>query len=143
MSIRKEQKEGSSITYYINEEKRTVVAKMPLSTVANDIDNNCLKKGLKFIPAYREIKKYPHKNIIGIAKCAPEDTFDIETGKRIAAARLLQKYYKIKLNAYRVIADFYDNKLSTCEDLMNYSWLSYNKFVKKEKTTAYSGKNND
>jgi hypothetical protein len=45
--------------YKIDEEKRTIVA---MSTFAG-------------------------KTVVGVAHCAPADTFDIETGKKIAAAR--------------------------------------------------------
>ena len=45
--------------YKIDEEKRTVVA---MSTFAG-------------------------KTVVGVARCAPADVFDIETGKKIAAAR--------------------------------------------------------
>lgn len=49
--------------YNINEEKRTVVA---LSTFAG-------------------------KTVVGVARCAPTDVFDVEIGKKIAAARCTVK----------------------------------------------------
>lgn len=33
------------------------------------------------------ISTYAGKTVRGVAKCAPEDTFDLEKGKKIAAAR--------------------------------------------------------
>ena len=36
------------------------------------------------------------RNFYGIAKCNPNDEYNVEIGKEIAKARLLAKYYKVK-----------------------------------------------
>lgn len=41
--------------------------------------------------------RYAGHSVKGIAKCAPEDTFDIETGKKLAIARCEWKVAKLKL----------------------------------------------
>jgi tRNA (Thr-GGU) A37 N-methylase len=44
------------------------------------------------------VSTYAGKNVKGIAKCSPDDTFDIEKGKQLAAARcnikIAEKRYK-------------------------------------------------
>lgn len=35
-------------------------------------------------------------NFYGIAKCSPDDEYNVEIGKEIAKARLLAKYYRVK-----------------------------------------------
>ena len=39
---------------------------------------------------------YHHKKYVGKAKCAPEDTFDYEFGKKLAYDRALKKWFKAK-----------------------------------------------
>jgi len=133
MSIRKEQKEGSAIIYLIDEENRTVTAKIPTKNLLEGALNDCGKYSLVSWRVYETIENYPHTYFVGTAKCAPEDTFDIETGKRLAAARMFKKYYKTKLMAFNKVAIDIDNDLTSCEDLMNYSWLAFNKFADVEK----------
>lgn len=36
------------------------------------------------------------RNFYGIAKCNPDDEYNVEIGKEIAKARLLAKYYRVK-----------------------------------------------
>lgn len=43
---------------------------------------------------YPHIKKYIRNSYRGKAKCAPGDNFDRKTGKDIARARALEKYYR-------------------------------------------------
>jgi hypothetical protein len=138
MSIRKEQKEGSSIIYLIDEENKTVTAKIPVKNMTESAYNDCAKYELPCWTVYEISKNYPHSYFTGIAKCAPEDTFDVETGKRIAVARMFQKYYRTKLNAMRKLAEEIDDQLTACEDLMNYSWLALDKFIKQEVNTTFS-----
>ena len=101
------------IKYFVNKEKKTVVAKFENTSVLTDkgvwekyIANHICKtisktKGgndlylndkniyYKFIEdAIKQNNSY-----YGIAKCADTDTFDIEKGKDIAKKRLLKKYY--------------------------------------------------
>lgn len=137
MSIRKEQKKGSSIIYLIDEENRTVTAKIPVQSMIEGAYGDCRKYNLPVNKVYEVFKGYPHKYFVGIAKCAPEDEFDIELGKRLAAARMFEKYYKTKLEIFRRTADQIDNLLTSCEDLMNNNWLALDKNIKAEVSIVF------
>lgn len=47
------------------------------------------------------VTKYENETVKGIAKCSPEDKFDLEKGKRLAKARCVKKLYNKKLNHAR------------------------------------------
>ena len=101
------------IKYFVNEEKKTVVAKFENSSVLTDkgvwgkyIANHVCKTISKTkggINLYLTDRNIYYKFIedaikqndscYGIARCADTDTFDIEKGKDIAKKRLLKKYY--------------------------------------------------
>lgn len=85
---------NNGIKWFINEEKGIVVCKL----------TDC-----RTIPADRIIKYAPHFDLwagtsrtsciihdeyTGVAKCSPEDTFDIEVGKNIALRRAKAKRAK-------------------------------------------------
>jgi len=59
--------------------------------------------------------------------------FDEEMGKQIARNRLLEKYYKIRLNYLQYIGDELSKQIDVVEDQMNYSWLRYNDYVDANK----------
>ena len=133
MSIRKEQKEGSSIIYLIDEENKTVTAKIPANNAYLSVRYDCHKH--HFAPyGMWSVEKEDRRNyIIGKAVCAPEDTFDVEVGKKLARVRALKKFYAIKMKAFDTIAAEYDGYLRAIEDYMNYSWLRYNDNLEIEK----------
>ena len=107
------------IKYFVNKEKRTVVAKFENTFVLTDkgvwekyIANHICKtinktKGGNDL--YLNDKNIYYKFIedaikqndscCGIAKCADTDTFDAEKGKEIAKKRLLKKYYSTQERA--------------------------------------------
>ena len=107
------------IKYFVNKEKRTVVAKFENTFVLTDkgvwekyIANHICKtisktKGGNDL--YLNDKNIYYKFIedaikqndscYGIAKCANTDTFDVEKGKDIAKKRLLKKYYSTQERA--------------------------------------------
>ena len=107
------------IKYFVNKEKKTVVAKFENTFVLTDkgvwekyIANHICKtisktKGGNDL--YLKDKNIYYKFIedaikqndscYGIAKCADTDTFDIEKGKEIAKKRLLKKYYSTQERA--------------------------------------------
>ena len=107
------------IKYFVNKEKRTVVAKFENTFVLADkgvwekyIANHICKtinktKGGNDL--YLNDKNIYYKFIedaikqndscYGIAKCADTDTFDVEKGKEIAKKRLLKKYYSTQERA--------------------------------------------
>ena len=76
-------------TYYIDEEKRTVVCVLELDRVS------LLTRIQKYnIPLYSF--RTPAGKVIfkGIAKCAPEDKFDVIKGKDLAFNRAIRKHNK-------------------------------------------------
>ena len=107
------------IKYFVNEEKRTVVAKFENTFVLTDkgvwekyIANHICKTISKTkggIDLYLNDRNIYYKFIedaikqndscYGIAKCADTDTFDVEKGKEIAKKRLLKKYYSTQERA--------------------------------------------
>ena len=107
------------IKYFVNKEKKTVVAKFENTFVLTDkvvweryIANHICKTIRKTkcgINLYLNDKNIYYKFIedaikqndsyYGIAKCADTDTFDVEKGKKIAKKRLLKKYYSTQERA--------------------------------------------
>ena len=107
------------IKYFVNKEKKTVVAKFENTFVLTDkgvwekyIANHICKtisktKGGNDL--YLNDKNIYYKFIedaikqndscYGIAKCANTDTFDVEKGKELAKKRLLKKYYSTQERA--------------------------------------------
>lgn len=102
------------IKYFVNEEKKTVVAKFENTSVLTDkgvwekyiVNHICktISKTKGGIDLYLSDRNIYYKFIedaikqndscYGIAKCAGTDTFDVEKGKEIAKKRLLKKYYR-------------------------------------------------
>ena len=122
MSIRKEQKEGSAILYLIDEENRTVIAKIPQKNLLDALNREYCKYEIPLCVTNCPSSSY----FVGVAKCSPEDEFDVEVGKRLAAARMLKKYYKTKLRMLNDAAEWLDKKMISLEDLMNNAWLAGN-----------------
>ena len=107
------------IKYFVNKEKKTVVAKFENTSVFTDkgvwekyIANHICKTISKTkggIDLYLNNKNIYYKFIedaikqndscYGIAKCADADTFNIKKGKEIAKKRLLKKYYSTQERA--------------------------------------------
>lgn len=93
---------GGNVTYYINEEAGVVVAKInaeeyePFNVAESVITK--LRKADEHNAPYDVFYCGGHglmldKSYVGVARCSPEDKFDLETGKRIALARAQVKYH--------------------------------------------------
>ena len=80
------------VDYYVNKEKKVVVAKM--TGCSNGLACDMCRKGYPPIPAFEIANAF-----IGKAKCSPDDTFDEETGKKIAFKRAYKKYVMAKKKA--------------------------------------------
>lgn len=107
------------IKYFVNKEKKTVVAKFENTSVLTDngvwekyIANHICKTISKTkggINLYLNDRNIYYKFIedsikqsdsyYGIARCADTDIFDVEKGKEIAKKRLLKKYYNTQERA--------------------------------------------
>ena len=116
-----ERKDNSKVTYYINEDKKTVVCK--LEGCKWDVADWAAQHSRMFyafeLPTY--VDKYTINDTYKAkATCHPEDTWDVEKGKRIALCKVLKKYYEAKDRMMDKIAkEFFDE---------------YSKFSKKSKS---------
>lgn len=60
-------------------------------------------------------KRYPNKNqFVAVAKCSPEDTFNEQTGKRIARERLKKKLMRVIENGTNRMRCSLDNVEYAC-----------------------------
>lgn len=152
---------NSFISYYVDKDKKTVVAKInvvyiiyEVNKALNDKNVNAVivEKGRKNLnkkfPNYflknpfsdYIIDNYKYKNITAKAICSKDDEFDVEVGKRIARERLLEKFYKIRLDYLRCIGDELSRQIDYVEDQMNYTWVRLDKFIKTNKETLDKNK---
>lgn len=53
------------------------------------------------------VRTYKGKNVRGVAKCAPNDEFDIDKGTTLATLRCEQKVAKARLKTQQEAVDFY------------------------------------
>ena len=84
----------NELQYVINEEKKTVTC--IAWDCENDLIEYLLKKSSDSFTLDTLVQNYEklllnHK-YVGTAKCSPEDTFDVEIGKKIARAKMREKY---------------------------------------------------
>lgn len=132
----------NEIEYYVNEEKRTVVAK--IFDVRGEIRQLCAKYApyddVGCWPAYdgaasdliRYIhnltEKYP-KDYYAVARAHEKDTWDVEIGKKIARARLLKKINSVKRDVlYSALKYMQDNIIYNLECAVRF----YNKKADKQ-----------
>lgn len=86
-------KPNSRITYYVNEEKGVVIAKLKKWDMVTDTNLYLLNHNLPMIEPRLTYDKYYDGYFVGKATCSKDDNFDLETGMRIARNRALRKYY--------------------------------------------------
>ena len=104
------------VKYIINEENKVVVA--VIDDCAMDLIDylsNVIPNSEPVFQALMNLKKdstllldSPYK---GKAKCAPEDTFDLEYGKKLAARRAQEKYENAKLRLLKSIVENFTSKV--------------------------------
>lgn len=92
----------SKVTYFINKEKKTVVAKVTIFTLL----------GFDIVP----------KTIRAKAKCSPEDEFDVEKGKQLAKLRLNVKVAEFETKVIRALE----------RDIIKLSFSASEKLAQKE-----------
>lgn len=143
---------NSFITYYINEDKKVVIAKINIQNIIQEVQKALRVKDASSYDIVkgtrRFLKKFPNyfnseHNYIDItakATCSKDDKFDVEVGKRIARERLLEKFYKIRLDYLRCIGDELSCQIDYVEDQMNYTWVRLDKFIKTNKETLDKNK---
>ena len=78
------------------------------------------------------VSTYAGKKVRGVAKCAPEDTFDLEDGKYLAAARCNEKIahlrYKRAMEKNKTLyheLDILDAKIKDANDYLDNSRKAY------------------
>ena len=111
------------MVYYVNEEKRTVVARPDITArmTHNEIIDklfDCFQySGVKTITTVDEViygAVDGMNKFRGIAKCAPEDTFDEKIGKAVARKKLIDRYYRM---AFKVFKDYGNIMAKQAENL--------------------------
>ena len=84
-----------------------------------------------FVPKYKyftngkdvvvAVSTYRKKTVRGVAKCSPQDTFNLEAGKALAKARCDRKIADMKVKNMINLSKLY-------KDAMNYYWEKSKKF---------------
>lgn len=83
-----------------------------------------------FVPKYRyytngeivvAVASYKGRTIRGVAKCSEQDEFDLETGKKLAAARCAMKIARERVKYTRVQRDMW-------QDILAYNAAQYEKW---------------
>lgn len=104
---------GEKFQYFVDEEKRTVVA--VLTVPQNAMGNEMLRIMKKESGNYFAIEDCMITNAmmlkgkyVGKAVCHGEDTWDVETGKRLAELRATKQYARDRYRIACLINDVFD-----------------------------------
>lgn len=111
--------------FFVNEEKRTVVAIIEYcrDDFRNRISKNPFYNVLYVVEDYKSGEwTWMQDSYKGIAKCSPQDEFDVEIGKTIAANRALRRYYSDLRNKYARFIGMLDEIIDIAE--YNYSMVN-------------------
>lgn len=111
---------NEDIKYFVNEEKRTVVAYIEgcRDDAYDEVSRISETYGV-YISSYSEASKMPN-SFRGISKCHPDDEWNEEIGKKVARRKLFIAYNEAKLNAIR---GYY-------KSLINATTAVFNKYFK-------------
>lgn len=96
--------EYANVVYYVDSDRRTVTCKVIGHLDFIELMTDKLLKHLHMPAAEREATRVllnmplGKEQLYAVAKCSPDDFFDIEKGKRIAYRKLCRKYQKALLN---------------------------------------------
>ena len=114
----------SKCEFYVNEEERTVVCKIPNTTymVTDFLQENCVWTdvdmfGLLGRDLYQKVKM--PRFFIGKAVCAPDDEWNEEAGKLLAFARAKNKCYKSMFKRANLIIRSVNERLEETIDIFN------------------------
>lgn len=105
--------------FIVKEENKVVVCIMDVSMqlekseVWRYIDSDFYSKKAPMVNYNGEFR------VTAKARCNSEDTFDIETGKRIAESRAKAKAFRIAKNVWKCIAKSFINNAKIAEQMMN------------------------
>ncbi len=116
-------------TFSINEEKRTIAC---IITTRNDVLGTLEKyEGLSAYEKYQlDPPEYMDKLVfVGIAKCSPEDKWDVNYGMRLAEFRA-----QVKRTNYhnKKIAEYLHSNRETLNRIEKYGYLKYPRYPQKK-----------
>ena len=121
----------SDCKFYVDEENRTVICVIPkivndnLSTanaLVSFISENCEFSDISFWDAlnYKSVKELSlPESFRGKAVCAPDDEWDVETGKLIAFSRAKEKFYKSFFKRANIFVRMIDKRLEQTINAFN------------------------
>ena len=93
--------------YYVNEEEKTVVAKLEL-----DVDR--IDEATLLVLSLSRNVKLPDY-FVGVAHCKDGDTWNVEVGKKIARAKAKRTYKRFMLNCTKSAKKFLKQTQATVE----------------------------
>lgn len=116
----------SKIRYYIDEEKRTVVAVM--DDCEYDAIDVLQKMGIRKIThnGYNLDKFMMNTSYCGKAKCSPDDEWDEKYGMALARNRMLENYYRSRATALMKAETVLQNILEEIDSCINYADYRFN-----------------
>ena len=141
------------IKYYVNEDKRTVVAKMEYENpfeMKQDVAKYAIGAIVRWMNSqvfgeyeycikdfflsliYTIADKYFSTPVIGKAKCSEEDEFDEEFGKELARTRCLEQYYYRLALCCEDVYNIFDEVLEVLADRHDAAVDSTNMWCDKE-----------
>ena len=108
-----EEIKGNDMEYLVFEDKGIVVCKLWCCTY---IAVNRIEKYATKLSAYEMDRYRINHTYVGVAKCDPEDKFDVEFGKRLALTKAKAKRGKAVNSAIRLFIRDQRRKLRTLEE---------------------------
>lgn len=92
------------IRYEIDTEKRTVTAKLT-GCKLNVVNALNRKFGGAIVAENTKLYKdaLMQDEFTGVARCHPDDTFDVDFGRKLAKQRMMLKHHKAKLRALEAV----------------------------------------
>lgn len=106
------------ITYYINEEDKSVTAVAVVSVFeafGNNIDL-LMRAAYAGVKGKEVVDMYENKKFIGIARCKDSDKWDIERGKRVARLKLIKSLVRYRRKLLEEAYDFLESTLDAVRD---------------------------
>lgn len=86
------------------------IVKVKIYPEENDFQNELtnIKKKIGFFGEFDFEKKLKYKDeYVGVAKCHPDDTFDLERGQQLAYEKAMHKFFCDRLRMFQKIRDGY------------------------------------
>lgn len=117
---------GNDMIFVINKDEGIVVCKL---SNCSEIARNRIWKYTQKLFQYPDVDYIIKDEYVGVAKCAPEDKFDLEYGKKLALSRAKQKRSKAVNSA---IVDFINAQKHSIKELERFGIRSRGKVIRKE-----------